>query len=82
MYISATAPIFGINAHGLISELDRNAVKMTSYTEEEVTGRHLVHGFIIDECKAPVNAMPQKALQGIEKDNFEFPFISKSSDTG
>ena len=43
-----------------------------------MSGRYLVRDFIIDEYKIAVNAVLSKALQGMETDNFEFPFITKS----
>ena len=43
-----------------------------------MSGRYLVRDFIIDEYKIAVNAVLTKALQGMETDNFEFPFITKS----
>ena len=75
---NANAPIIGIDAHGCVNEWNNKAAEITGYTKEEAYGRYLVRDFIIDEYKVPVNAVLQKALQGMETDNFEFPFITKS----
>ena len=75
---NANAPIIGIDAHGCVNEWNNKAAEITGYTKQEVTGRYLVRDFIIDEYKVAVNSVLQKALQGMETDNFEFPFITKS----
>ena len=75
---SANAPIIGIDAHGCVNEWNNKAAEITGYPKEEVMGRYLVRDFIIDEYKIAVNAVLTKALQGMETDNFEFPFITKS----
>ena len=75
---SANAPIIGIDAFGCVNEWNNKAAEITGYTLDEVTGRYLVRDFIIDDYKVAVNAVLNKALQGNETDNFEFPFITKS----
>jgi len=77
---NANAPIIGIDAHGCVNEWNKKAADITGYTKEEVTGRYLVRDFIIDEYKVAVNEVLQKALEGMETDNFEFPFITKSGE--
>ena len=74
---NANAPIIGIDAHGCVNEWNKKAAEITGFSQDEVTGRYLVRDFIIDEYKVAVNAVLQKALQGTETDNFEFPFITK-----
>eukprot|EP00966_Prymnesium_polylepis_P067680 1572193-Prymnesium_polylepis.1 len=75
---NANAPILGTDAAGRVNEWNNKAAEITGYSKEEVTGRYLVRDFIIDEYKIAVNAVLTKALQGMETDNFEFPFITKS----
>ena len=77
---SANAPIIGIDAFGCVNEWNNKAAEITGYTLDEVTGRYLVRDFIIDDYKVAVNAVLNKALQGNETDNFEFPFITKGGE--
>jgi PAS domain S-box-containing protein len=74
---NANAPIIGIDAHGCVNEWNDKAAAITGFTKQEVTGRYLVRDFIIDDYKVAVNGVLQKALGGMETDNFEFPFITK-----
>ena len=75
---NANAPILGTDAHGCVNEWNNKAAEITGYTKKEVTGRYLVRDFIIDEYKVAVLEVINKAMEGQETDNFEFPFITKS----
>ena len=75
---NANAPILGTDAAGRVNEWNNKAAEITGYTKEEVTGRYLVRDFIIDEYKVAVHGVLNKAMEGRETDNFEFPFITKS----
>ena len=48
---TANAPIFGINAGGLVNEWNQTAAKLTGQTKQEVMGRDLVQSYIKDEYK-------------------------------
>ena len=52
-------------------------MRLIGYSTEEVMGRSLVQEFITDDFKTAVQAVLDKALQGSETDNFEFPLITK-----
>ena len=74
---TANAPIFGIDADGLVNEWNRKAAAITGFSKEEVMGRSLVRDFITSEFQDSVQEVLQKALVGKETDNFEFPLYTK-----
>jgi PAS domain S-box-containing protein len=77
---TANAPIFGIDAHGRINEWNKQSEQITGYTKAEVLGQELVANFITDDYKAPVGEVLNKALEGEETANYEFPLYTKSGE--
>ena len=77
---TANAPIFGINTEGKINEWNQQSEKITGFTKSEVMGKDLVANFITDEYKLAVGEVLQKALNGEETANYEFPLFTKSGD--
>jgi PAS domain S-box-containing protein len=77
---TANAPIFGIDAAGLVNEWNQRAELLTGFGKADVMGKDLVAGFITDDYKASVKAVLDKALKGEETANFEFPLFTKSGD--
>jgi PAS domain S-box-containing protein len=77
---TANAPIFGIDARGKVNEWNQQAEKITGFTKSEVMGKDLVANFITDEYKLAVGEVLQKALNGEETANYEFPLFTKSGD--
>ncbi|MFQ3248116.1 MAG: PAS domain S-box-containing protein [Arenicella sp.] len=77
---TANAPIFGIDAHGSINEWNKQSEKITGYTKAEVLGQNLVANFITDEYKVAVGEVLNKALEGEETANYEFPLYTKSGE--
>ena len=75
---TANAPIFGIDASGLVNEWNNKAAEITGFTQEEVMGQYLVRDFITTSTRSSVKEVLDNALQGNEAANFEFPFITKS----
>jgi PAS domain S-box-containing protein len=74
---TANAPIFGIDAKGLVNEWNNKAVEITSFTRQEVVGRDLVQEFITEEYRESVRAVLDDALRGKETANFEFALYTK-----
>ena len=74
---TANAPIFGIDADGLVNEWNRKAVAITGFSKEEVMGRSLTKDFITSEFQDSVQEVLQKALKGLQTDNYEFPLFTK-----
>jgi PAS domain S-box-containing protein len=74
---TANAPIFGIDAKGLVNEWNNKAVEITSFTRQEVLGRDLVQEFITEEYRESVRAVLDDALRGKETANFEFALYTK-----
>jgi PAS domain S-box-containing protein len=77
---TANAPIFGIDDQGLINEWNQQAEKITGFTKNEVIGRDLVADFITDDFKVSVNNVLERALQGEETANYQFPLFTKNGD--
>jgi PAS domain S-box-containing protein len=77
---SANAPIFGIDARGLVNVWNRKAVDLTNYQTQEVMGKNLVMEFITPGYRKAVKEVLDKALLGEEAANFEFPLITKDGD--
>ena len=75
---TANAPIFGIDANGLVNEWNNKAAEITGFSKEEVLGKDLVHAYITEEFRASVKQVWDKALQGMETANFEFPLFTKN----
>ncbi|MBT7529621.1 MAG: PAS domain-containing protein, partial [Gammaproteobacteria bacterium] len=59
---TANAPIFGIDADGLINEWNQTAAKITGFEKEDVLGQDLVQGFITEEYRESVKAVLDNAL--------------------
>ena len=74
---TANAPIFGIDAQGLVNEWNNKAAEITGFPKDEVMGQSLVDVYITDEFKKPVREVLENALQGREAANFEFPLFTK-----
>ena len=77
---TANAPIFGIDADGLINEWNQTAAKITGFEKEDVLGQDLVQGFITEEYRESVKAVLDNALKGVESSNYEFPLYTKNGD--
>jgi len=77
---TANAPIFGIDTHGLVNEWNKTAVRITGYTKLEVLGRDMVEDFITEDYQAAVKEVLDKALQGEETANYEFPLYTKGGE--
>ncbi|MBA6232232.1 MULTISPECIES: PAS domain-containing protein, partial [unclassified Colwellia] len=77
---TANAPIFGIDAAGLVNEWNQRAEQLTGFAKIDVMGKDLVAGFITDDYKASVKEVLDKALQGEESANYEFPLFTKTGD--
>jgi PAS domain S-box-containing protein len=77
---TANAPIFGIDAAGLVNEWNQRAEQLTGFAKIDVMGKDLVAGFITDDYKASVKEVLDKALQGEESANYEFPLYTKTGD--
>ncbi|KAG1709124.1 hypothetical protein DVH05_022756 [Phytophthora capsici] len=75
---TANAPIFGVDSDGRVNIWNRKAADITQYTNEDVLGKDLVAEFISEEYKSPVRSVLEKAFEGVETANFEFPLITKS----
>jgi len=77
---TANAPIFGIDAAGLVNEWNQRAELLTGFGKADVMGKDLVARFITDDYKASVKEVLDKALKGEESANYEFPLFTKSGD--
>jgi PAS domain S-box-containing protein len=75
---TANAPIFGIDANGLVNEWNNKAAEITGFARSEVMGQSLVEVYITEEYRASVKGVLDNALQGREAANFEFPLFTKS----
>ncbi|KAG3027915.1 hypothetical protein PC120_g5134, partial [Phytophthora cactorum] len=75
---TANAPIFGVDINGCVNIWNRKAADIMQYTNEDVLGKDLVVEFISNEYKVPVRSVLEKAFEGIETANFEFPLITKA----
>ena len=74
---TANAPIFGIDAQGLVNEWNNKAAEITSFSREEVLGKDLVEVYISADFRASVRQVLDNALQGQGTANFEFPLYTK-----
>jgi len=73
----ANAPIFGVDANGMVTEWNQMAERLSGYAKDEVLGKHLVDTYITPEYQQCVRTVFEDALMGTEVANFEFPLFSK-----
>ena len=74
---TANAPIFGVDAYGLVNEWNNKAAEITKFSREEVLGKDLVEVYISLDYRASVRQVLLNALQGQVTANFEFPLYTK-----
>jgi PAS domain S-box-containing protein len=74
---TANAPIFGVDAKGLVNEWNGKAAEITAFSKEEVMGQNLVLKFITAEFQESVQEVLEKALSGHGTDDFIFPLFTK-----
>ena len=74
---TANAPIFGVDTMGCVNVWNICARELVGYSTEEVMGHSLVQEFITKDYQASVQAVLDRALDGKETANFEFPLITK-----
>ncbi|MDM8521726.1 PAS domain S-box protein [Anaerolineales bacterium HSG6] len=74
---TANAPIFGIDAQGLVNEWNQTAQRITGFTKDDVMGHDLVQEFITKEYREAVKLVLDNALQGEQTANYEFPLYTK-----
>ncbi|KAI9908545.1 hypothetical protein PsorP6_004179 [Peronosclerospora sorghi] len=75
---TANAPIFGVDIDGLVIIWNRKAADIMQYSNEDVLDKDLVAEFISEEYKVPVRRVLEKAFEGVDTENFEFPLITKA----
>lgn len=75
---TANAPIFGVDTQGRVNVWNQCARKLVGYNTDEVMGHSLVQAFITEDYQASVQAVLDRALDGVETANFEFPLITKA----
>uniref|UniRef100_A0AAV1UGF4 histidine kinase n=1 Tax=Peronospora matthiolae TaxID=2874970 RepID=A0AAV1UGF4_9STRA len=75
---TANAPIFGVDINGRVDIWNRKAADIMQYTTEDVLGEDLVAEFISEEYRVAVRRVLEKAFEGVETANFEFPLITKA----
>jgi PAS domain S-box-containing protein len=74
---TANAPIFGVDAFGLVNEWNNKAAEITKFSREEVLGKNLVEVYISLDYRASVQRVLSNALQGQVTANFAFPLYTK-----
>ncbi len=75
---NANAPIFGVDNEGMVNVWNQCAMHLVGYSTEEVMGHRLVEEFITKDYQASVQTVLDKALDGEETANFEFPLMTKA----
>ena len=73
---TANAPIFGKDVRGKVNEWNRSAERLTGFSKEDVFDRDLVD-FVSPGYKLAVKEVLDRALGGVETENFEFPLETK-----
>jgi PAS domain S-box-containing protein len=76
---SKNVPVFGIDNKGKVNEWNQKLVQATGFQASEILGKSLVEDFISAEYRESVNEVLQKALQGDETSNYEFPLYTKDN---
>ncbi len=74
---TANAPIIGIDRDGMVNEWNQSAEAMTGFTKDDVMGYDLVETRISEDYREAVKNVLDKALQGEETANYEFPMFTR-----
>jgi PAS domain S-box-containing protein len=74
---TAHAPIFGIDANGLVNEWNNKFADITGFSREEMFGKNLVEAYISADLRASVRKVLDSALLGNGTADFELPLYSK-----
>jgi PAS domain-containing protein len=69
---TANAPIFGVDQNMNVTEWNRKAAEISSYTSDEVMGKQFLK-YIEAEWKASVEEVLKRAMTGEETANYELP---------
>jgi len=77
---TANAPIFGIDANGLVNEWNKKAAAITGYSKDEVLGHNLLEDLMAEDYRAPVKEVLDNALAGKETSNFECTLYTKDGE--
>ena len=75
---TANAPIFGIDADGLVNEWNYKTAEITGFTKEDAFTKPLITTFIKESLRANVQSAMNNALKGVETANYELEFQTKS----
>merc|ERR1719399_2086317 len=76
---TANAPIFGVDQNMNVTEWNRKAGEISSYTQEEVMGKPFL-SFIEEDLQAGVGEVLKKAMTGEETANYELPLVTKKGE--
>jgi PAS domain S-box-containing protein len=68
---TANAPIFGVDTAGNVTVWNKCAAAISGYSSRETIGRHLVQVYIMEDFRATVQEVFDKALRGEETANFQ-----------
>ncbi len=74
---TAHAPIFGIDANGLVNEWNHTAAVITGFSREEVLGENFVEVYIREDFRTSFRQALDSALLGERTADFEFPLFTK-----
>jgi len=77
MIDTTNAPIFCIEASGLITEWNQKAAEISGWGKEEAMGKSLVDNFIKEDCREEVSLILKQALEGHGAVNYDFPLCTK-----
>lgn len=78
---TANAPIFGIDANGVVNEWNNKTAEITGFGKSEARGKSLVDTFIFPDLRDSVRGILQKALQhGEGTSNYELEFKTKCNE--
>ena len=67
--MQSTSSIFGVDTQGRVNVWNICARKLVGYSTDEVMGHSLVQEFITDDYQVSVQAVLDKALDGVETAN-------------
>ncbi|CAI5742993.1 unnamed protein product [Hyaloperonospora brassicae] len=77
----ANAPIFGVDAQGLINIWNHKTAEMTRFSKEEAIGKDLISWAIPEEYRDATETILWKALEGDETSNFDVELKKKDGRT-
>jgi PAS domain S-box-containing protein len=77
---SNSAPIFGVDFKGNVSEWNQAAVSVTGFERDDAIGRRLIEEFVLEDDREEIRELFAEAMNGGKPECCEVRFVTKGGD--